>query len=158
MLLRRRYALQHQYQRPPRRAYVDWFVAGIQHQYRLMKALHHNCPTPSKEIRRSVRATAATATWLAPARFKTLAQAPAVAPVVSTSSISSTRKPFKFAPLVIRNAPRTFSRRLELLRPAWGAVAFTRRTVFETGTPQRRETSLASNSDWLYPRLQRFFQ
>ena len=80
--------------------------------------------------------------------LKTFAQALAVAPVVSTSSTSSTRKPFN----VDRFAKERSSHiqpPLRILSPACGAVAFTRRTIFLTGSPHRRAISFASNSDWL---------
>ncbi len=70
VLLRRCDAFQYQHQRAPRRAYVDRLVAGIQYKYRFMEPLQHaflrirdhGVPLRSRVMRRSVRATAATAT------------------------------------------------------------------------------------------------
>src|SRR5512132_3226147 len=98
MFLSRGYALEHQHQRAPGRADVDWLEARIQHQHGPVQAFlvnsDHACAPCTVEnvssiaARRSVRANASKHTCAAPARFKTRAQALAVAPVVTTSSTS----------------------------------------------------------------------
>src|SRR5512140_3024835 len=107
VFLGRGHALQHQHQRAPRRAHVDGFVTRVQYEDRSMQAFlvmvcNHVVPPAyafmvisnlDRASRRSVRASARSATSAAPARFNTPAQAAALEPVVNTSSTSNTRMP-----------------------------------------------------------------
>ena len=68
------------------------------------------------------RATTATATIAAPACLSILAASLHVAPVVNTSSTSSTRASFTASGRRTRNAPRTFSNRRDGAKLAWGIV------------------------------------
>ena len=118
VLLRRRHAFQHQHQRPARRANIDRLVARIQDKNRSYEGVAALVPDDwqsyslHSEIR-GPRATAATATWLAPARFNTLAHRRWRWRRWSAHRRSAARAdPFTFAPRD-RNAPRTFNRRFE---------------------------------------------
>ena len=95
-------------------------------------------------------------TRAAPARFSTLAQASAVAPVVITSSTTTMRfsRNVPFA-AVTRNAPATFLRRCAAVSPTWAWVRLTLASRKQsTGTPASLPTSWASMADWLKRRDQ----
>ena len=110
-------------------------------------ALNRVCGSKSVYSRRSVRATVSNVTRAAPARFSTLAQADAVAPVVNTSSTNKTRCPFKDARRRNAKTPRTLARRWALVNPDCGVDALTRFTALLTGTPHLLAISLANKSD-----------
>jgi len=107
-LLRRGDALQHQHQGTPRRADIDRFVAGVEHQDGSLQSFaRHQESSPTLETaaaarvtsrRRSTRATVRSATLAAPARLRAEAHEDAVEPVVITSSIRRTRFPWILRP------------------------------------------------------------
>src|SRR5581483_10476727 len=151
LLLGRSNALKNQNERTASGTDIYGFIAGIQHQYRLLHAfgsVHaQNGPPPADTgmalsdgaaTRRSTRASVSKVTDLAPPRFRTRAQAAAVAPVVITSSIRRIRSPVTSRPRRRRKAPATFPRRPEWLRPACARVERERASRRTTGTPQRR--------------------
>lgn len=93
----------------------------------------------------------------APPRLSTRAQAAAVAPLVCTSSISTTVLPASrvFASPVSANAPATAFARPRAPSPRSTGVAFTRRSVAaSTGTPLALESDAAISAAWLNPRDQ----
>ena len=101
---------------------------------------------------RSVRATTATTTCFAPARLSARAAAPQVAPVVSTSSTSSTVRPRIAEDTRARKAsPRTRARAGAERAASFGAW-ITRRKGQRNDRPSRRASSRARASAWLYPR------
>src|SRR5579885_348282 len=159
VLLRRSDPLQYEHERAARRADIDRLIAGVQHQHRLIQSIgtyHRSCsytpgsalsdgvPAPAASCahtRRSARATVKTVTDAAPARFRTLAQALAVAPVVRTSSTTRTRRPATASRLRTSKTLATFARRCAAVRPACGVVAFRLKTTSRTGIPVRRDSA-----------------
>src|SRR5208337_447957 len=98
----------------------------------------------------TTRAKTSTSTRFAPARMSARDAALAVAPEVSTSSTSTTFRPFTLAPSATLNAPWTFSARCARLRPTWLWVALTLISALTSqGFPVARATSRASMAAWL---------
>ena len=109
-------------------------------------------PWPSigrgRRAEETARAAVSSPTAWAPASSSTLAHAPPVAPVVSTSSTSRTRPETPSA----ANTPRIASRRAAAPRRACGPGSPRRRTSGTAGTPSRGATARASARAWSYPR------
>src|SRR5271169_6873406 len=99
----------------------------------------------------TTRANTSTSTDMAPARSNARAHVSIVAPEVSTSSTSTSRLPWTAAspPAGTRNAPCTLAARSARDRPTCWAVARTRLTAWDTGTPHVSEITWASTAAWL---------
>src|SRR3989304_1493712 len=99
------------------------------------------------------RARVRTPTALAPASSNTRAHSATVAPVVKTSSISSTCRPATAADRDSVKAPRTLARRRSASKSVCDSVGRRRRRALRsTGPPHRRPTRFARSTDWLNPR------
>src|SRR5207237_8345867 len=100
---------------------------------------------------RNARANVRTQTDAAPARFSTRAHSSTVAPVVMTSSITTTRFPAKLRPAWTANAPRTLRSRAAC--PRWPCDGVrrrrTRRSAATSGPPAER-IARANSAAWLY--------
>src|SRR5216117_2372215 len=99
----------------------------------------------------NTRATVSTPTERAPTACSARAHSPAVAPVVSTSSTSTTSAPA--AVVEATNAPLTLARRAAASSSVWGAVARGRASQRgDSGAPSPRATCSATSAAWLKPR------
>ena len=112
--------------------------------------------------RRTTLASVSARTSPTPHPRSTRAHASSVAPVVATSSTSTTQAPCSASPLALHplhpccvragaNTPRTFPWRCAAGRPVWGGVATVRRSAWTTGGPRCAASSVA----WLKPRARR---
>jgi hypothetical protein len=99
----------------------------------------------------NARAATSRCTVLAPPRRSASADAAAVAPVVSTSSINNTRAGMS-APARGSKTPRIAERRSWTSRRACGAVLMLRRSRPAAGRPMRAATPRARTFAWSYPR------
>src|SRR6266851_4597779 len=113
---------------------------------------------PHCALRRAhtTRARVRTSTRRAPAASSVRAHSSTVAPVVITSSISSTRRLATRAGRFTANARRTLSRRSLWSAEVCGGVGRIRtRVVTSSGRSSRRATAEASSAAWLNPRHRR---
>src|ERR1700679_2529563 len=102
---------------------------------------------------RTTRASVRTSTLRAPDRFRVRAQADTVAPVVNTSSISSTVRPLTASARfgAIRNAPRTLRRRAlaDGISPWLGVGRIRSSTRGSAVLPVSFASRCAIRADWL---------
>ena len=106
------------------------------------------------------RAIVNTKTSSAPAAVKTDAHSDTVAPVVNTSSISSTRRPQICFGARTSNAPLTLSRRARASNPArcLSVCKMRTRLCSSMSTPVVRASARARTAAWLCPRSRSLFQ
>lgn len=101
--------------------------------------------------RAGVFAIESTDTSFAPAFKRVFAHSDAVAPVVTTSSISKTSLFLKSCLLIALKLPCKFLIRSAFPSVAWRSTFLTRSRAFTIGIPVKDENSRHNSNDWLYP-------